>query len=81
MLGQDLSMPEERDSNKIIKDILSAAVKEVGRLELMHAVNLSYARTAEYIQSLVLDGLLECRRGGAIYKTTTKGLLWLDSVA
>lgn len=43
MLGQDLSMPEERDSNKIIRDILSAAVKEVGRLELMHIAALSHA--------------------------------------
>ena len=70
-----------RDRSLIIDEILEIAKEGVLKTQIMYRANLSFAQLHEYLSLLLNLNLLEALEttGRTIYKTTDKGLRYLQS--
>ena len=70
-----------RSNNDIIKDILDAANDGGGatKTKIMYQAFLSYAQLKEYLTELTETGLLNYDVDTRQFKTTEKGLRFLDT--
>ena len=70
---------ERRDKNEIIVQILeSANNKSVQMTKIMHDAYLPHSMTKEYMTNLVEKGLIEYLDGERSFKTTEKGMYFLN---
>ena len=68
-----------RDKNEIIAQILESAYnKRVQLTKIMHDAYLPHAMTKEYMTDLVEKGLIEYLDGERSFKTTEKGMYFLN---
>jgi predicted transcriptional regulator len=75
------SMNHRRDYAIIVSEILSCAIKGVGKCEMMYKVGLSSAQLKKYLQFLLKSELLAAcdtdRKPS--FKTTAKGKCFLET--
>ena len=76
-----MSTRARRDRLFIIAEIMDAAKEGVLKTNLMYEVGLSFSDLNQYITFLLKRDLLEvtAKRGHRVYKTTKKGLKYLDN--
>ena len=67
---------ERRGRAEIIADILSAAMKEAKKTQIVYKANLNFRRARKYLPYLEEKGLIE--NIGSEYKTTEKGKQFLQ---
>lgn len=74
-------MRRHRSRTDIISDILDAANERsgVGRTRIMYKAFLSYVQLKEYLPALTESGLLRYDIDAQIFKTTQKGLRFLNT--
>ena len=72
---------KRRDRLRIIAEILVIAKDGSLKTQIMYAANLSFAQLTTYLSFLLKIALLEkvTREGKTIYKTTLKGIKYLES--
>jgi len=79
-------MDKRRDRHEIVAEILNIAVDGKIKTHLMYKAKLSYSQVNEYLPLLVAKGFLEnpeitkIRKHTTIYKTTAKGLEFMESL-
>ena len=64
---------ERRGRLEIIADILSVAMEEAKKTEIVYRANLNFERAGKYLPYLEEKGLIENENMGREYKTTEKG--------
>lgn len=69
------SFKKRRGKLEIIIDILSVAMKEAKKTEIVYKANLNFKRVGKYLPYLEEKGLIE--NMGSEYKTTGKGKQFL----
>jgi predicted transcriptional regulator len=69
--GSKERFKERRGRVEIIADILSAAMEEAKKTEIVYKANLNHKRAGKYIPCLEKRGLMEGNGWG--FKTTEKG--------
>ncbi|MCW3133487.1 MAG: winged helix-turn-helix domain-containing protein [Methanophagales archaeon] len=69
------SFKKRRGKLEIIMDILSVAMKEAKKTEIVYKANLNFKRVGKYLPYLEEKGLIE--NIGSEYKTTEKGKQFL----
>jgi predicted transcriptional regulator len=67
-----------RSRTEIASRILESAAGGTTKTKIMYKAFLSYAQLKEYLAVLEENGLLAYDKGEQIYKTTQKGLHFLD---
>ena len=67
-----------RGRTDIVSQILEAANGGATKTKIMYKSYLSHAQLKEYLSVLVENGLLEFEKGTQAYKTTSKGIQFLD---
>ena len=67
---------KRRGRAEIIADILSAAMKEAKKTQIVYKANLNFRRARKYLPYLEEKGLIE--NIGSEYKTTEKGKQFLQ---
>jgi predicted transcriptional regulator len=67
-----------RSRSEIASRILESAASGTTRTKIMYKAYLSYAQLKEYLPVLEENGLLEYDKGEQIYRTTQKGLHFLN---
>jgi len=68
-----------RDRNELIAQILECCNgNKVSRTKIMFYTYLSFNLTKEYLLLLLEKGLIEYQRGERTYKTTEKGIHFLN---
>jgi predicted transcriptional regulator len=67
-----------RSRTEIVSHILEAANGGATKTKIMYKAFLSYAQLKEYLAVLADNGLLEYFEAEAIYKTTGKGIKFLE---
>ncbi len=72
---------KRRDRLYIIAEILEVALEGVLKTQVMYKANLSFAQLNEYLTLMMDLDLLQLSRNSErnVYKTTTKGLRFLES--
>ena len=70
------SFKKRRGKLEIITDILSVAVKDAKKTEIVYKANLNFKRVGKYLPYLEEKGLIE--NMGSEYKTTEKGKRFLQ---
>ena len=77
----DKNQRKRRDRLYIIAEILEIAKDGTLKTQIMYKANLSFSQLNEYLDFLVKLNLLESKEinGRTIYKTTEKGLKYLDN--
>jgi len=77
----DKNQRKRRDRLYIIAEILEIAKDGALKTQIMYKANLSFSQLNEYLDFLVKLNLLESKEinGRTIYKTTEKGLKYLDN--
>ena len=73
--GLKNSFKERRGKLEIIIDILSVAMNEAKKTEIVYKANLNFKRVGKYLPYLEEKGLIE--NIGSEYKTTEKGKQFL----
>jgi predicted transcriptional regulator len=79
-------MEKRRDRHEIIAEILNLAIDGKRKTHVMYKAKLSYTQVNEYLPWLVQKGFLENMKIGKmgqckkIYKTTPRGLMFLESL-
>jgi len=70
-----------RDRLYIIAEILDIAKDSAFKTQIMYKANLSFSQLNEYLDFLLKLNLLECKKteGKIVYKTTEKGLKYLNN--
>ncbi len=63
----------------IVNTVLEAARSGVTKTKIMYGAYLSYAQTVEYVEFLHGNGLLKYDVGSKVYRTTEKGLKFLNA--
>ena len=58
--------------------ILKSTIKGTTKTKIMYKAYLSYAQLKEYLSILVENGLLEYDEGEQKYKTTSKGIKFMQ---
>lgn len=71
--------PQRRDRLYIMAEILEVTLEGALKTQVMYRANLSFAQLNHYLTVLIDLELLEKKREKAIYKTTTKGMRFLES--
>jgi len=66
-------LKERRGRLEIIADILSVAMEEAKKTEIVYRANLNFKRAGKYLLYLEEKGLIENGNMGREYKTTEKG--------
>jgi len=69
------SFKKRRGKLEIIVDILSVAMKDAKKTEIVYKANLNFKRVGKYLPYLEEKGLIE--NMGSEYKTTEKGKQFL----
>ena len=75
-----------RDRHDIVAEILKTAVNGKIKTHIMYRAKLSYSQVNEYLPMLVDKGFLENnkalrgRHTTAIYRTTTRGLQFIENL-
>ena len=64
---------ERRGRLEIIADILSVAMEEAKKTEIVYKANLNFKRLGKYLPYLMEKGLIESGNMSNEYKTTEKG--------
>jgi predicted transcriptional regulator len=74
-------MNHRRDPILIVSEMLSCAIRGVGKTEMMYKVGLSSAQANKYLALLLRSDLLAVRDNDEklTYETTTKGKSFLDT--
>lgn len=74
---------ERRDKLNIMAEILEVAKEGQIKTRIMYRVNLSFSQVNEYLSFLTEMGFLRVRLENRkkIYKTTTKGISYIDNYA
>jgi len=67
-----------RSRTEIVAMILEAANGGTSKTKIMYKAFLSYAQLREYLSVLIENNLLEYLEGSQTYKTTEKGLNFLE---
>jgi predicted transcriptional regulator len=67
-----------RSRSEIASRILESAASGTTRTKIMYKAYLSYAQLKEYLPVLEQNGLLAYDKGEQIYRTTQKGLHFLN---
>jgi predicted transcriptional regulator len=67
-----------RSRTEIASRILESAASGITRTKIMYKAYLSYAQLKEYLPVLEQNGLLVYDKGEQIYRTTQKGLHFLN---
>ncbi|MFL6358142.1 MAG: winged helix-turn-helix domain-containing protein [Nitrososphaeraceae archaeon] len=67
-----------RSRTEIVAMILEAANGGVTKTKIMYKAFLSYAQLKEYLSVLIANNLLEYLEGPQMYRTTEKGLNFLN---
>jgi len=67
-----------RSRTDIVSQILDAANGGSTKTKIMYKAYLSYAQLKEYLSILVENGLLEYEEGEQKYKTTSKGIKFMQ---
>jgi len=72
---------KRRDRLYIIAEILDISKDGVLKTQIMYKANLSFSQLSDYLKFLVNLNFLEAKEvnGRIIYKTTEKGLRYLDN--
>ena len=68
-----------RSRTDIVSQILEAANGSATKTKIMYKAYLSYAQLKEYLSVLVENGLLEYQEGELKYKTTERGLHFMNT--
>jgi predicted transcriptional regulator len=68
-----------RSRTELASSILEAANGGATKTKIMYKAFLSYAQLKEYLSVLIENDLLAYDRDSGIYKTTSKGLRFLDA--
>lgn len=68
-----------RSRTDIVSQILEAANGGVTKTKIMYAAYLSYAQLKEYLSVLLENGMIEHQPERNLYKTTPKGMQYLQS--
>ena len=77
---------KRRDRHDIVAEILKTAVNGKIKTHIMYRARLSYSQINEYLPMLVSKGFLENtkvsrgRQITAVYRTTTKGLQFIENL-
>ena len=66
-------LKERRGRLEIIADILSVAMKEAKKTEIVYRANLNFKRAGKYLLYLEEKGLIENGNMSREYRTTEKG--------
>ena len=75
-----------RDRHDIVAEILKTSVNGKIKTHIMYRAKLSYSQINEYLPMLVEKGFLENakvtrgRQTTAVYRTTSKGLLFIENL-
>jgi predicted transcriptional regulator len=75
-----------RDRHDIVAEILKTAVNGKIKTHIMYRARLSYSQINEYLPMLVDKGFLDNtrvsrgRQTAAVYRTTTKGLQFIENL-
>ena len=67
-----------RSRTEIVAMILEAANGGSTKTKIMYKAFLSYNQLREYLSMLIENNLLEYFEGSPVYKTTEKGLMFLQ---
>jgi predicted transcriptional regulator len=67
-----------RSRTEIASRVLESATGGTTKTKIMYRAFLSYAQLKEYLTVLEENGLLSYDKGEQIYKTTQKGMRFLD---
>ncbi|HXS59496.1 MAG TPA: winged helix-turn-helix domain-containing protein [Candidatus Sulfopaludibacter sp.] len=67
-----------RSRTEIVAMILEAANGGSTKTKIMYKAFLSYNQLREYLSMLIENNLLEYLEGSPVYKTTEKGLMFLQ---
>jgi UDP-N-acetyl-D-mannosaminuronate dehydrogenase len=67
-----------RSNDQTIKLILDAAINGVTKTNIMYKAFISFDQLNEYLSVLVEKGLIEYMEGTRLYRTTEKGIVFLD---
>ena len=67
-----------RSRTEIVSNILQAANGGGTKTKIMYKAFLSYAQLKEYLSILMENNLIEYLEGTVTFKTTAKGLSFLD---
>ena len=67
-----------RSRTEIVSNILQAANGGGTKTKIMYKAFLSYAQLKEYLSVLIENNLIEYLEGTVTFKTTAKGLSFLD---
>jgi predicted transcriptional regulator len=67
-----------RSRTEIVAMILEAANGGSSKTKIMYKAFLSYNQLREYLSVLIENNLIEYLEGSPIYKTTEKGLMFLQ---
>lgn len=59
--------------------ILESAIGGISRTKLMYSTYVSYSKLEQYANLLILSGLLEYDNLDAVYRTTDKGINFLNT--
>ncbi len=65
----------------IVNTVLESARTGISRTKIMYSAYLSYAQTIEYLEFLHGNGLLKYDAGSKLYRTTEKGLKFLNAAS
>lgn len=68
-----------RSRNDLYWQILESARNGIGKTKIMYHAYLSYTQLKEYLIELEQRELIEFNPSNQIYKTTTKGLAFLQA--
>jgi predicted transcriptional regulator len=74
-------MSHRRDPILIVSQMLTCAVRGIGKTEMMYKVGLSSAQANKYLALLLKSDLLAVRNRNekSTYETTTKGKSFLET--
>jgi len=67
-----------RSRTEIVGNILDVANEGASRTKIMYKAFLSYNQLKEYLSFLIENNLIECLDGTKIFRTTEKGLKFLQ---
>jgi UDP-N-acetyl-D-mannosaminuronic acid dehydrogenase len=67
-----------RSTDQTIKSILNAAINGVTKTSMMYKAFVSFDQLNEYISLLIEKGLIEYMEGTRLYRTTEKGISFLE---
>lgn len=68
-----------RSRTDIVAEILRASLDGANKTKIMYRAFLSYVQLESYLETLIMNGLLEYDQGSGIYLTSAKGKQFLKT--